>query len=258
MRILLTNDDGINARGIQALRESLLPHAQIYMVAPDQQRSGTGHSITVFDPIRVKKMVFPGVEQAWHVQGTPADAVKLALSRLIEDKPDLIISGINHGSNLGTDILYSGTVSAAAEGVIMGIPAIAISLDSFALDADFSLAARFAVQMVKLIENEGIEKSTLLNINVPAVPAAEIKGIRVCKMGVRIYNNVFEPRTDPRGNTYFWLGGGRVDNLSGEDTDVFLAKHNYITITPIHLDLTNYGLIKRYQDLLSKGPLLLE
>lgn len=258
MKILLTNDDGINASGIQALRESLLPYAQIYMAAPDQQRSGTGHSITVFDPIRVKKMVFPGVEEAWNIKGTPADSVKLALSSLIEDKPDLIISGINHGANLGTDVLYSGTVSAAAEGVIMGIPAVAISLDSFSPDADFSLAARFAVQMVELIKNEGIEKSTLLNINIPAVAAADIKGVKVCKLGIRNYNNIFEPRKDPRGNTYFWMGGGREDDLSDEESDVFLAKQNYITITPIHFDLTDYVLIDRYQDLLIARPLLLE
>jgi len=251
MRILLSNDDGINSRGIHALIRSLAEFAEIYVVAPDRERSGTGHSITVFDPIKVVSQKLPGVKAAWVAGGTPVDCVKLALNRLIDKKVDLVVSGINHGPNLGTDVLYSGTVSAAAEGVILGVPSIAISLNSFERDMNFDFAAQFTRNLIKIIKDK-ITKETLLNINIPALKQSEIKGIKITKLGVRNYDNLFEERQDPRGNTYYWLGGGVVEEEQDDDSDVIAVQNSYISVTPIHLDLTDYKLIKEYNTTFNK------
>lgn len=249
MRILVTNDDGVFAKGIQVLTRKLSTIAEVYVAAPDRERSGTGHSITVFDPIKSLEIAMEGAKHAWVVGGTPVDCVKLAISRLIEEKVDLVVSGINHGPNLGTDVLYSGTVSAAAEGVIMGSPAVAISLDSHDKDLDFEYCANFAKRVITVAMKQGVEPSTLLNINVPALDLADLKGIRITKLGVRNYDNLFEERRDPRGNTYYWLGGGVMKEEQEEDSDVYAAEQGYISITPIHLDLTNYGLIQKYREM---------
>lgn len=248
MRILISNDDGIHSRGIQALVSELSKIAEIYLVAPDRERSGTGHSITVFEPIKASKIKYPGVKEAWVVAGTPVDCVKLAISRLIKEKIDLVVSGINYGPNLGTDVLYSGTVSAAAEGVIMGVPAIAISLDSYDEDMDFSYAAKFARELVSLVQKNGLSSQNLLNVNVPALAEDKIKGTRITKLGARNYNNLFEERQDPRGNTYFWLGGGVRIEEQDSDCDVCAVQEAYISITPIHLDMTDYKLINDFKD----------
>jgi len=247
MRILLTNDDGINARGIHALITELNTIAEIYVVAPDRERSGTGHSITVFDPIKAVEIKIPGTKKGWVVGGTPVDCVKLAMARLVDEKIDLVVSGINHGSNLGTDVLYSGTVSAAAEGVIMGSPAISVSLNSYSGDADFSFSAQFTRRIITAVMPEGIEKTTLLNINVPALLPDDIQGVRITKLGARNYDNLFEERRDPRGNTYYWLGGGVLEEEQHQDSDVYAVEHSCISITPIHLDLTDYRLMERYR-----------
>ena len=249
MKILVTNDDGIHAQGIHALIKELSSIAELYMVAPDRERSGTGHSITVFDPIRVVKTNPPGVKQGWIVGGTPVDCVKMAIARLIDDKIDLVVSGINHGPNLGTDVLYSGTVSAAAEGVIMGCPSIAVSLNSYKDEHDFDFAAKFTRRMVNMLRQQGIDKNTLVNINVPDLPEQDVKGIRVTQLGVRNYNNLFEERKDPRGNTYYWLGGGVLEEEQHVESDVHAVQQGYISITPINLDLTDYQLIKKYRNL---------
>ena len=249
MKILITNDDGIHARGIHALIKELSEIAELYLVAPDRERSGTGHSITVFDPLKVVSTTVPGVKQAWIVGGTPVDCVKIAIARLIEEKIDLVISGINHGSNLGTDVLYSGTVSAAAEGIIMGCPSLAISLDSDRNDVEFEFAALFTRQLVTTLMHWGIEPQTMVNINIPALQHSEINGIRVSKLGRRNYENLFEERQDPRGNTYYWMGGGILQEEQDPDSDVYAVEQGYISVTPIHLDLTNYQLISRYKHL---------
>lgn len=251
MRILLTNDDGINAKGINALIESLSSVAELFLLAPDRERSGTGHSITVFEPIKVKKVEIAGVKKGWVVYGTPVDCVKMAMSRLIDEKIDLVVSGINHGPNLGTDVLYSGTVSAAAEGTIMGAPSLAVSLDSYASAPDFKFAADFTRRIVEQIKKDGIEKDTLLNINIPELKPEDIRGVQVCKLGVRNYDNLFEERQDPRGNIYYWLGGGVVNEEQANDSDVYAVERNYISITPIHLDLTDYRLIDKYKEKLN-------
>lgn len=248
MKILVTNDDGIHAQGIHALIKELSSIAELYMVAPDRERSGTGHSITVFDPIRVVKTNPPGVKQGWIVGGTPVDCVKMAIARLIDEKIDLVVSGINHGPNLGTDVLYSGTVSAAAEGVIMGCPSMAISLNSYKDEHNFDFAAKFARRMVNMLIKQGINKNTLVNINIPDLPEPDIKGIRITQLGVRNYDNLFEERQDPRGNTYYWLGGGVLEEEQHEESDVYAVSQGYISITPINLDLTDYQLIQRYRN----------
>lgn len=247
MRLLLTNDDGINAKGIHELIKELNTIAEIYVVAPDRERSGTGHSITVFDPIKAVETKIPGTKKGWIVGGTPVDCVKLAIARLIDGKIDLVISGINHGSNLGTDVLYSGTVSAAAEGVIMGCPSISVSLNSFSSEADFSFSAQFTRRVITAVLPEGIEKTTLLNINVPALPQDDIKGVRITKLGLRNYDNLFEERRDPRGNAYYWLGGGVLQEEQHQDSDVYAVEQGNISITPIHLDLTDYQLMQKYR-----------
>lgn len=248
IRILLTNDDGIHARGIYALVKELSSIAEIYMVAPDRERSGTGHSITVFEPIKASPTRIEGVKNAWIIGGTPVDCVKMAICRLIDKKIDLVVSGINHGPNLGTDVLYSGTVSAAAEGVIMGCPSVAVSLNSYDENMDFEFAAKMTRSIIEIILKKGISQQTLLNINIPGIPADKIKGIRVTKLGVRNYDNLFEERQDPRGNTYYWLGGGVIEEEQEKDSDVVAINEAFISITPINLDLTDYRLIKEYTD----------
>lgn len=247
MRILLTNDDGVHAKGIHALIKELSTIGEIYLVAPDRERSATGHSITVFEPIKAVETKMPGIVAGWIVGGTPVDCVKLAMSKLVKDV-DIVVSGINHGPNLGTDVLYSGTVSAAAEGTIMGTPSIAVSLDSYDIDMNFNFAAKFTRSVVETVMQQNIAPTTLLNVNIPFNPGERIKGIRVTKLGVRNYNNLFEERRDPRGNTYYWLGGGVIEEAQEKDSDVIAVQEGYISITPINLDLTDYKLIAEYKD----------
>ncbi|NLT20097.1 MAG: 5'/3'-nucleotidase SurE [Syntrophomonadaceae bacterium] len=247
MRILVTNDDGIYAQGINELIKQLSRIAEIYVVAPDRERSGTGHSITVFEPIRVVPINLPGIKKGWVAGGTPVDCVKLGIAKLIDEKIDLVVSGINHGPNLGTDVLYSGTVSAAAEGIIMGSPAVAVSLDSYAQNMEFDLAARFTRNVIKTVMDKGIKPTTLLNINIPMLAWEDIKGVRVTRLGVRNYDNLFEERQDPRGNTYFWLGGGVMNEEQPPDSDVAATQNGYISITPINLDWTDYKLISEFR-----------
>jgi len=260
MRILLTNDDGIHASGLHALINELKSIAEIYVAAPDRERSGTGHSITVFDPIKVMPTKIEGTSGAWIVGGTPVDCVKLALSRLIQQEIDIVVSGVNHGPNLGTDVLYSGTVSAAAEGVILGVPSIAVSLNDYKAEMDSSFAALFTRNLIRTVTRKGIKSTTLVNVNIPALNPDEIKGIRITRLGVRNYDNLFEERKDPRGNTYYWMGGGVVQEAQEPDSDVMAVEEGYISITPISLDLTDYRLMEeyrhtfaRYLDFFSRG-----
>mgnify|MGYP000875658863 CR=1 FL=1 len=247
MRILLTNDDGIHARGIHRLARELSSLGELFVIAPDRERSGTGHSITVFEPIRVIETSMSEASAAWIVGGTPVDCVKLALNTLVKQDIDLVVSGINHGPNLGTDVLYSGTVSAAAEGVILGIPSLAVSLNSFREDMEFDYAARFTRNVIRIAGKRGLDKKTLININIPALGEKEIKGVRITKLGIRNYENLFEERQDPRGNTYYWMGGGIVKEEQESESDVVAVQDGYISITPIHLDLTDYRLIDEFR-----------
>jgi 5'-nucleotidase len=241
VRILLTNDDGIRAPGIQALWNSLAEVAEIVVAAPAQQQSATGHSITVYHPIWVTEQSFADERiTGWRIGGTPADSVKIALDTLMTQKPDLVVSGINHGPNLGTDVLYSGTVSAAVEGAMHGIPAIAISLATDS-EPDFSVAAEFCAFLVRQIKDQQFPAFNLLNINVPAVLASDLQGISVTKLGVIEYENAFDKRIDPRGRTYYWMAGTPMDTLNSNDTDVAAIRARQISITPVHFDLTDYS-----------------
>lgn len=243
MRILVSNDDGIFAPGIKALAESLAQHHQVYVVAPDRERSAAGHALTLHKPLRAEEVsLFQGVMGSWEVNGTPSDCVKLAFGALLAEPPDLVVSGINRGPNLGTDVIYSGTVSAALEGAILGSPAVAFSLASFD-DLHYQTAATFALQAADKLASQHMPSRTLLNINIPSVPLPDVKGVRVTKLGIRKYNDVFEPRVDMRGKTYYWLAGEPDEQEEHPDTDVMAIRSHCISITPIHIDLTLYPLL---------------
>ena len=248
MRLLLTNDDGIYAPGIKALRQVLEKEGQyeITVVAPDREKSATGHGITVHRPLRAFDIKFKNSNvRGVAVDGTPADCVKLAVEALLENPPDLVLSGINSGPNLGTDVLYSGTVSAAIEAMINGIPAIAISMGSFAFeDEEYLRAAEIFARLLPEILKHPWPRDTILNINIPNVSKEEIKGVAITRLGVRKYINVFEERKDPRGLSYYWMSGEAVNYENGQDTDTAALARKEITITPVHFDLTNYHYLK--------------
>jgi 5'-nucleotidase len=235
MNILISNDDGIYASGVRALAEALSDtEHKITVVCPDRERSATGHALTLQEPLRVDQIfgVYPAGIDAWACSGTPSDTVKLLV-----DRPDLVLSGINRGANLGTDVLYSGTVSAAMEGVLEGVPSIAFSLASFT-HLDFSAAANFAKKMVNAIATYPLEEAILLNVNIPAIPEADICGAVVTRLGIRRYKDLFEKRIDPRGKIYYWLSGVVVEEEAEADTDIQAIRDNYVTITPLKYDLT--------------------
>lgn len=254
MIILLTNDDGIYAEGIQVLGETLLQveNVEIYIVAPDHERSATGHAITMHRPLRAEKVKFyhNPLLKGWSVNGTPSDCVKLAIEYLLPQKPDLVISGINWGENLGTDILYSGTVSAAIEAMILGVPAIAVSLAKQE-NPEYRFTANFLRRFLRIFDEYNLPKNTLLNINIPGNNHREIAGVAITRLGLRLYRNAFEKRVDPRGRNYYWLAGKAVDDVDQEakDTDIAAINNAYISITPLHFDLTNYPLIKKLQEI---------
>ncbi len=244
MRILLTNDDGIDAPGIKALWNTLKDVAEIVVAAPSHQQSATSHSITVYHPIWVTENTFSDARiSGWRIGGTPADSVKIALDSLMDAPPDLVVSGINHGPNLGTDVLYSGTVSAAVEGAMHGVPAIAISLATDD-EPDFAPAADFCRRLVSQVLSQKLPPFTLLNVNVPPIPQEEISGVAITRLGVIEYANAFEKRVDPRGRTYYWMSGTAMQTPNSADTDVAAIQSGNISVTPIHFDLTDYALIE--------------
>lgn len=255
VKLLITNDDGIYAEGIQLLSKVLFESGRysLKIIAPDHERSAVGHAITMHRPLRVEQAHFlhnPALT-GWSVNGTPSDCVKLAVEALFEEKPDLIISGINRGSNLGTDVLYSGTVSAAVEGVILGLPAVAISLTEVVESKDFIFAAEFVRDLIPHLIAKGLPAGTLLNINVPPGGSA-IKGARVTRLGTRRYRNSFDRRTDPRGLIYYWLAGELIEGDEEENSDVRAIRDGYISITPVHFDLTNDAIIPDLKKMVSR------
>ena len=244
VRILVTNDDGIQAPGLRVLARELAGLGSVLVVAPDRERSGTGHGITVHTPLRVTPVDWGEGIQAFTLNGTPADCVKLGIDALADGPCDLVMSGVNRGPNLGTDVLYSGTVSGAVEGYLQGLPALAVSLDSFtSREQAYVPAARLARNLAEKLL--GLEAPLLLNVNVPA-PRAEgpAKGVRITRLGVRRYRDVFHRRTDPRGKAYYWLAGRAVDLDQGPDTDASAVREGYISVTPIHFDLTHHEMIQ--------------
>ncbi|SFP92267.1 5'/3'-nucleotidase SurE [Caldicoprobacter faecalis] len=243
MRILVCNDDGISSKGIIQLAQSMSRIGEVVVAAPDEERSATGHAITLHKPLRIEPVKLPDVDvEAYSVNGTPADCVKIGVDVIMKRKVDLVISGINRGPNLGTDVIYSGTVSAAIEGCILGIPSVAISLVSYESN-DFSYAGEVAVEVTQKLLQHGLPRGALLNVNVPAVPKEEIKGIKVVRLGIRRYAETYIKRLDLRGKPYYWLTGEAIETSQEDmqlDTDIAAVSQNYIAITPIHLDLTLY------------------
>ena len=239
MRILLTNDDGFFAQGLQTLLQVLDEEGSfdVNVVAPDSQKSATGHSITLFEPIFITEHLLKNGNIGYAVRGNPADCVKLAIQGEIIPRPDVVISGINNGPNLGTDVFYSGTVSAAMEGVLLGIPSLAVSLAGFDV-ADYGDAARFVCKFLK--EKYNLREMGLTNINIPACSSKEWKGIKFTKLGKALYLNVFDHRLDPHGRQYFWQSGSLAPETD-PDTDLYAIQEKYISITPMHSDLTDYA-----------------
>lgn len=249
LNILVSNDDGINSLGIHELAKALKKIGNVIVVSPESERSASGHSITMHKPLRSNKVDFYDIGiEAWSINGTPSDCVKFALEVLVKDEIDLVVSGINRGPNMGTDVLYSGTVSAAIEGAIYGKPSIAFSL-SCNEECNFELSAKISADLCKKLYKFGIEKDTVMNVNIPDVPCKDIKGVRMTRLGVRKYKNCFVERKDPRGKSYYWLAGELDEAEDDEDTDIKAIKENYISITPIKIDLTSYASLNKMKEI---------
>ncbi len=241
-KILISNDDGIHSKGLKVLSSALESLGEVYVVAPDRERSAASHSLTLHRPLRVQQIS----ERIYAVDGTPTDCITLAVNGILHARPDLVVSGINRGGNLGDDITYSGTVSAAMEGTLLGIPSFAVSLFSQGKHLNFIPASQFAVRLAGYVLTNGLPKDTLLNVNIPDVADGEdIKGYRITKQGKRVFGDVIVEKVDPRGKKYYWIGGGNsIHWHDEEDSDYRAVKENFVSITPIHLNLTHYESVK--------------
>ncbi len=240
MRILVTNDDGYLATGIRTLADAARSLGDVHVVAPDREQSATSHSLTLHHPLRARK-AGDGVQV---IDGTPTDCVMLGVGELLEHKPDFVLSGVNHGANLGDDVLYSGTVAAAMEATILGIPAIAFSFAG--RDPEQIPAWQETLQglLSQLLTRDPYPAETLLNVNLPAIPPSEVKGVRVTTLGRRAYVGSLTRANDPNGREYFWIGGGESKWWGSDDSDFRAVHDGYISVTPLHLDLTNYKLLE--------------
>ncbi len=239
MKILISNDDGIHARGLEVLAEVCRSVGEVTIVAPDREQSGASHSLTLHRPIR--PMQRP--DGSYQVDGTPTDCVLLALGQLLNPKPDFVISGINHGPNMGEDVLYSGTVAAAMEGLSLGIPGVAVSLAGGNLEVLDSHRSWLKQLLGNIVNVNAFPTETLLNINLPAIAGEEIQGIRTTTLGRRVYSESLVKTKDPWGRTVFWIGGGQISWSGREDSDFRAVREGYISVTPLHVDLTNYSLL---------------
>jgi 5'-nucleotidase len=236
--ILVTNDDGIYTDGIYWLWEAVKDFGNVLVVAPDTEKSAVGHAITITNPLRTKHVNRRGGFSGYAVNGTPADCVKIAVRSILKSPPDLVVSGINYGANVGTNVIYSGTVSAATEGTFLGIPSVAVSIDSHHPE-DFKPAMDITQNTLNKVLEFGLPEGTLLNVNVPDIPGAMIKGTRITTQGNAYFKDRFEKREDPRGNIYYWMTGESIDPDSSGNTDNWALKDGYISVTPIHYKLTN-------------------
>lgn len=238
MRLLCSNDDGILARGLDCLERAARTLGDVWVVAPDREQSATSHSLTLHHPLRPIKLG----DQRWQVDGTPTDCVMLAIEALLPDRPDFVLSGINHGPNMGEDVLYSGTVAAAMEGLALGVPSIAVSFAGRVSHTDDTLLTDHVANLAKLLAHltslPAFPADTLLNVNLPAIPAAAVKGVRLTRLGRRVFSDSMTPMKDPWGREIFWIGGGSVAWSGTEDSDFRAVQDGYISVTPLHLDLT--------------------
>lgn len=247
-RILISNDDGVHARGIKVLRKALEEIADVTVVAPDRERSGASHSLTMDVPLRTHRISGNIIG----VDGTPTDCVLLALKVFFSDPPDLVISGINRGPNMGDDVTYSGTIAAAMEATLMGVPAMAVSLCRCESGAyDYEASAEVARDVALMVLERGLPEGTLLNVNVPNVPREELTGVEIARQGKQVYEEAVVEKQDPRGRTYYWIGGQLTSWEPEPDTDYAAVSQGRVSITPIHLDLTDY----RAMDVLRSWPL---
>ena len=253
MKILVSNDDGILANGIRALIEALSPCHEVYVVAPDRERSAAGHSLTIHTPLRVEELDEGknGAKKVWVTNGTPGDCVKIGVSALLQgdEKPDFVISGINHGPNLGSDILYSGTVSCAMEGAMIGIPSIAVSLASLKTDYEaFNTAGDFVVALLDRITDFKFPPKSILNVNIPSLDPEDIAGVAITELGGKMFTDNYEKRTDPRGKVYYWLAGKLITEQENEMTDIVAIRNNKVSITPITYDMTRKGFLDELEN----------
>lgn len=238
--ILITNDDGITAPGIRSLVEAVKDLGTVIVVAPDSPQSGMGHAITIGDPLRLNKVeVFEGVD-SWQCSGTPADCVKLARDKILHAKPDICLSGINHGANHSINVIYSGTMSAAMEAAIEGVPSIGFSLLDYSFEADFSVAMQVVTDLTKKMLAGKMPEHMLLNVNIPNVAASEFKGMKICRQAHARWAEEFDHRIDPRGKDYYWMTGKFINMDEGSGTDAQALKDGYASIVPIKIDFTDY------------------
>ncbi len=244
MKILVSNDDGIDSKGLYELVKALKEIGEVTVVAPRTEQSATGHSITMKMPLRVTEFYKNGEFFGYAVDGTPADCVKMGIRNILKFTPDIVVSGINHGSNTAINIIYSGTVSAAREATIMDVPAIAVSVTSH-FAANFDMASEVAKKLAVKIVNEGLEKGTMLNVNVPDIPKEEIKGVVFTTQGKSRWNDLYEERTDPYGKKYYWLKGSLIEEDHTLEADQFAVMEKYVSVSPIHFDLTDYKSLER-------------
>lgn len=240
--ILITNDDGVTAPGITNLVDAVKDLGKIIVVAPDKPQSGMGHAITIGQPLRLHKINISHDIETWSCTGTPVDCVKLAVDKILHRKPDLCLSGINHGANHSINVIYSGTMSAAVEAAIESIPSVGFSLLDYSIEADFEGAKKYARFIVQKLLKQKTDKHLVLNVNVPAVPASQIRGMKICRQAYAKYVEDFIERNDPHGRRYYWLTGEFVNFDKGKDTDVWALAHNYVSVVPVQFDLTNYKL----------------
>ena len=238
MRILISNDDGIHARGLLDLVAAVADLGEVTVVAPDRAQSATGHSITLHKPLRADPVAIHGAAMAYSVSGTPTDCVALAIRHLVRDRPDILISGINHGANLGWDLTYSGTVAAAVEGALLGVPSLAVSLASRASGISYQFAGAWAREMAEMLCERTLPPFTLLNVNIPWLGDLPPHGARVTRQGKRRYDGGVTERQDPSGRPYYWLGGEIPEEELSPGTDTRAIIDGYVSITPLHLDLT--------------------
>ncbi|HZI52670.1 MAG TPA: 5'/3'-nucleotidase SurE [Chitinophagaceae bacterium] len=238
--ILITNDDGVTAPGIMNLVEAVKDLGKVVVVAPDKPQSGMGHAITIGQPLRLHKANVFGDIEAYSCTGTPVDCVKLAVDKILHRKPDLCLSGINHGANHSINVIYSGTMSAAVEAAIESIPSAGFSLLDYSIEADFTGARKYVRMVVEKMLATKMEKHTVLNVNIPALPAEALKGFKLCRQAYAKYEEDFMERQDPHGRKYYWLTGEFVNFDNGKDTDVWALANGYISIVPVQFDMTHY------------------
>ena len=254
MKILLSNDDGVMAEGIKALTIELSKEHDVYVIAPDRERSAAGHSLTLHTPIRVEELESKfGAKRIWITSGTPGDCVKIGINAILseDEKPDLIISGINHGPNLGSDILYSGTVSCAMEGAMMAYPSIAVSLASMSCEPElFKNVAVFMSKFVHKIKEFPFPKKSILNINVPGLMPEDLAGIAITKLGGKMFTDEYDKRVDPRGKVYYWMAGELIKHCDNDESDINALRWNKVSVTPITFEMTLDSVIPELENAL--------